>query len=229
MDHHQKTPVAAGDSRGNRLRSAGRARSRIRRYALANGLNRIVTLTQRCQRCDGAGINRACVCPEGPLRSADRDEAMREARNLIRRLRRRLGRSEPLLFVVEYHRDGVWHLHMLTRLAMPLAWWERVWGLGIVHPGRDASGDAHRAAAYAAKYVQKALEAGYYRHSYEVTRGFTPQPLRTLVESVEDALEALDVAFGWCDPEVVALHEVVDGWPAARTWLVYQSGGGGPS
>lgn len=229
MDHDQKTPVAAGDSRGHRLRSAARARSKIRRYAMANGLNRIVTLTQRCSRCDGAGENRACVCPEGPERSSDRDTAMREARNLIRRLRRRLGRSEPLLFVVEHHRDGVWHLHMLTRLAMPLAWWQRMWGLGFVHPGRDARGDADRAAAYAAKYVQKSLEAGYYRHSYEVTRGFTPKPLRTLVESVEDALEALDAAFGWCDPEVVALHEVVDGWAAPRTWMVYQSGGGGPS
>lgn len=98
-----------------------------------------------------------------------------------------------------------------------MGWWSKLWGLGFVHPGRDGAGDAVKAAGYAAKYVGKALDTGSGVHSYTVARGHQPREFRGDAETIGEAIDAIDAVFGW-DVEVVALHEVVEGWPGPRSW-----------
>ena len=141
-----------------------------------------------------------------------------EARNLIRRMRRALGRSEPYVFVLELHRDGVFHVHVVTRLVMPVEWWESVWGRGMVHPGKGVRGDGLVAAGYASKYVGKALESAAGRHSYEVGEGFAPVVVEGEGESVEDVVMMLG-AYLDSELRVLALHDLDDYLGPPAWWV----------
>lgn len=202
-DDDQELPDVARQARDreNRARAARRARGRMRRYVVANGLTRLVSLT--FAPLPGRDSSPGCGQAEVPLSSAELvhrpgDEglcvvcgrpmgadgvvwAMGRAARFFRRLRERLGgEAFPYAVVPEFHKDGHVHLHALLGQYVPKNLLGTLWGHGWVdvrrfdgaEGGREA---ARKAAAYACKYVTKAFEdAATDRHRYEVGQGFQP-------------------------------------------------------
>jgi hypothetical protein len=180
----------------NRDRAARRARGRLRRYAAANGLDRLIVLTYADQTAD--------------LRQVKRDTARFVKRGLMPLItspgRGRPGgvqpkRRAPYVIGWERHKSGNWHINVLVRPYVAHERLERAWGRGYVWitrfqskrggSGRDA---AREAAGYVAKYVAKEFaDAPLDRtHRYEVGQGFQPREVRvygttarTLLWSVE--------------------------------------------
>jgi hypothetical protein len=171
----------------NRERAARRARARLRRYVVANGLSRMVTLTfaptvrgahgePACgQRSTGEPpgslggasspqVGGWCSCgrPRGPLGLV---EAMAAAAEFVRDLRA-LVRVEamPYAVVPEYHEDGHVHVHCLVDRFVAKDAIASVWSHGFVDVRRfkrangGARAAARRAAAYACKYVAKTFD-----------------------------------------------------------------------
>lgn len=103
--------------------------------------------------------------------------------SFVRRLRAFLGVERlPYLYVVESHKDGHLHGHLLLDRFVDADALARLWGNGWVDVRRFASAGrggreaARRAAAYASKYVGKSLglDLEHGQHSYEVAQGFDP-------------------------------------------------------
>jgi hypothetical protein len=183
-----------------------RARAKIRRYAAANRLNRLGTLTYR-----GAG------CHEPRL--------LREhLASFFRELRVGLGAGRrPYLWVPQWHPGGHGlHAHFAVGRYVPRGLIERAWGRGFVHiklldglpVGSGGLAEARLAARYLARYVGRELEderrlAGL--HRYEVAQGFQPAKVEVYGRSAEDVIERASGYMGSA-PERVWLSSSVEGW-----------------
>jgi hypothetical protein len=105
----------------------------------------------------------------------------------FRRFAEKVGTAFPSLVwvaVLERHRSGALHVHVLASEYVRKERVARLWGHGFVdlrkvraRSGREA---ARAAARYASKYVAKAPVAGVGEHRYMVRQGF--QPARVRVE-----------------------------------------------
>lgn len=148
--------------------AAARARGKIRRYAAANGLDRLGTLTYATANFDALAVRRD---------AGDFFKALRAAQG---------GQPMPYLWVPERHKSDAFHLHFAVGSFIPRKVIESSWGRGFVHikrlqpaGGFDNSLDGSRIAArYLSKYVAKTFEndmAGL--HRYEVAQGFQPRSL----------------------------------------------------
>ncbi len=193
-------------------RRAGlRAKAKVRRYAKANGLTRLWTLT---------------FAPEHL--PADRAGAMAAGAAFVRRLRKELGRTFPYVVVVERGSKGTrrLHVHLAAGFYIPIGQLRATWGQGYVYAQHlgdrgEAEGKvAGRVASYVAKYVEKSFEevssAGRRRgdHRYEVGQGF--QPVAVVVEDQGDEVDALASAIalvGEGMPSYVWSSEVMEKWP----------------
>lgn len=174
-----------GDARsGIDPRSIRRSRAALRRYAAANRLRILATLTYAGEGVHGFDRLRADVA------------------YFERRFRAAYPRTAFAL-AFELHPGGHgWHVHMAVPSYVPKDRLARLWGHGFVdirevrgrtgtRPGRDA---ARRVARYLAKYVAKdgaAIPPG--RQRYAVRSGF--QPRCEVVEVGEAA--ALEGAYAW--------------------------------
>jgi hypothetical protein len=144
-----------------------RARAKIRRYAAANRLNRLGTLTYR-----GAG------CHDPVRLRGDLGGFFRELRAGLE-----AGRF-AYVWVPQWHPGGHGlHAHFAVGRFVPRKLIERSWGNGFVHiklldglpVGSGVLAEARLAARYLARYVGRDLEderrlAGL--HRYEVAQGF---------------------------------------------------------
>ena len=123
-------------------RKLRRARRRIGEIAHEKQLTRLATLTL-----DPSKI------PAGRDRIAYLRETWRKMRVS---LKRRLGKSPEFIAVLELHRSGVPHLHVLVGAYLPQDWlstaWQAVGGGRIVH---IEFVDVHRVSAYLSKYFTK--------------------------------------------------------------------------
>src|SRR3954453_17495646 len=161
-----------------------RARGKIRRYAAANRLNRLGTLTYRGEGCHDPA----------PLRS-DLGEFFPTLRT---------GRAAgplPYLWVPQWRPGGHGlHAHFAVGRFVPRKLIERAWGHGFVHiklldglpVGSGALGEARLAARYLARYVGRDVEearrlAGL--HRYEVAQGFQPAKIECYGASADDVIE----------------------------------------
>jgi hypothetical protein len=190
--------------------AARRARAKIRRYAAANRLNRLGTLTYRGQGCHDPAALR------GHLGA------------FFRALREELGGGAfPYLWVPQWHPGGHGlHAHFAVGRFVPRRLIERAWGHGFVHiklldglpVGSGSLGEARLAARYLARYVGRDLEeerrlAGL--HRYEVAQGYQPDKIECYGDSAEDVIER---ASGLMDgpPERIWLSSSVEGvaWAA---------------
>lgn len=153
----------------NADRAIRRARTRIRRYAASNLLNRLVVLTWRDQ-------------------GHDLQVARQDVRRFIRHgLRTVLGYRGPYVIGWERHKSGAWHVNVLVDRNIDHGALERAWGRGFVwitrfgagskNGGRDAS---RKAARYVAKYIAK--DVGEFsvhgQHRYEVAQGYAVRVVR---------------------------------------------------
>jgi hypothetical protein len=183
-----------------------RARAKLRRYVVANRLNRLGTLTYA-----GGG----CFDPL-QLRG--------DAGAFFKGLRPALGGEPfPYAWASEWHPGGHGlHVHFGVGRYVPQRLIRDAWGRGIVHikllgdlpVGSGALAEARLAAWYLGKYVGKSMDderrqAGL--HRYEVGQGFQPEQLlvygRTDLEAIEQASDYLGRA-----PEYVWRSQNSEGW-----------------
>src|SRR5665213_459677 len=183
-----------------------RARAKIRRYAAANKLNRLGTLTYAGEGCHDA------------LRLRD------DLAGFFRELRGGLDRGRfPYLWVPQWHPGGHGlHAHFAVGRFVPRGLIEDAWGNGFVHiklldglpVGSGPLAEARLAARYLARYVGRDLEderrlSGL--HRYEVAQGFQPAKIECYGASAEDAIERASGYMG-SQPEQVWLSSSVEGW-----------------
>ncbi|HEY8645903.1 MAG TPA: hypothetical protein VIL77_08520 [Gaiellaceae bacterium] len=202
--------VLLSDGPPNAVRAAEeagrRARAKIRRYAAANRLNRLGTLTYAGDGCHDA------------LRLRD------DLAGFFRELRAGLGGGRfAYVWVPQWHPGGHGlHTHFAVGRFVPRGLIEDAWGQGFVHiklldglpVGSGALGEARLAARYLARYVGRDLEderrlAGL--HRYEVAQGFQPAKIECYGSSADDVIER---ASGYMSsaPEQVWLSSSVEGW-----------------
>jgi len=200
------SPVSSGgppDGGRAAEEAARRARAKIRRYAAANRLNRLGTLTYL-----GAGCH-------DPLRlRAHLGEFFRELRGD--------GRF-PYLWVPQWHPGGHGlHAHFAVGRYVPRRLIEQAWGHGFVHikllsglpVGTGTLGEARLAARYLARYVGRDADeerrlSGL--HRYEVGQGFQPVKVECYGVSAEDVIDRASGLMG-AAPERVWLSASMEGW-----------------
>jgi hypothetical protein len=182
-----------------------RARAKIRRYAAANRLNRLGTLTYAGEGC------------HEPL------QLRLDVAAFFRGLREGVGSALPYLWVAQWHPGGHGlHAHFAVGRFVPRGLIERAWGRGFVHiklldglpVGSGPLEEARRAAGYLARYVGRELDdarraAGL--HRYEVAQGFQPERVEVYGRSAEDVIERASGHIG-SRPERVWLSSTVEGW-----------------
>jgi hypothetical protein len=186
--------------------AARRARAKVRRYAAANRLNRLGTLTYRGEGC------------HDPVR------LRRDLSGFFRELRDALGEGGfPYVWVPQWHPGGHGlHAHFAVGRFVPRGLIDGSWGHGFVHiklldglpVGSDQLAEARLAARYLAGYAGRDLgderrPAGL--HRYEVAQGFQPEKVLVYGVSAEDAIERASSVMG-SDPERVWLSSSVEGW-----------------
>jgi hypothetical protein len=186
--------------------AARRARAKIRRYAAANRLNRLGTLTYR-----GAG----CHDPVA-LRT--------HLAAFFRELRDGLDEGGfAYLWVPQWHPGGHGlHAHFAVGRFVARRLIEGVWAHGFVHiklldglpVGSGELAEARLAARYLARYVGRDVEserrlAGL--HRYEVAQGFQPAKVECYGASAEDVVDRASGYMGSA-PERVWLSSSTEGW-----------------
>lgn len=163
------------------------------RFARANRLNRLLTLTYR----DAA---------------ADRAQVVGDLRNFYKRVAERCG-ARPMVAVIERGRKRTrrLHVHLAFHGYLDLAdvrWW---WWHGNVHLG-DGRSCPYKAAprhlaGYLAKYVAKStaedapeeLERPFGSHRYLCTQGFKPEVTREVFQSGDGGERWLLLIYGVAD------------------------------
>ena len=191
-----------------RAEAVRRARAKIRRYGVANRLNRLGTLTYA-----GAG------CHDGK-------QLRMHVAEFFKGLRPALGGDAfPYVWVPEWHPSGHGlHVHFAVGRYVPQTVIRDTWGRGHVHikllsnlpVGSGALAEARLAARYLCKYAGKGLdderrESGL--HRYEVAQGFQPERILVYGETDDDAIERASGYMGR-EPEFVWRSSIVEGWRA---------------
>lgn len=188
------------------LADAGRrARGRVRRYAAANGLNRLATLTY-----SGDGLH-------------DTRMLRRDVRAFFRRLHARLGEPFPYVWVPEWHPGGHGlHVHFAVGRYIERRTLVACWSHGFVHikllgdlpVGSGVRGEARRAGRYLGKYVAKDADSGGQpigMHRYEVGQGFQPRQIVIERSTEQEALAAACLLMGG-EPEYVWRSRDQEDW-----------------
>jgi hypothetical protein len=186
--------------------AARRAKAKIRRYAAANRLNRLGTLTYRGEGCHDPVALRTHLA------------------SFFRELRGGLDEGRfPYLWVPQWHPGGHGlHAHFAVGRFVPRRLIERSWGHGFVHiklldglpVGSGELAEARLAARYLARYVGRDVEserrlAGL--HRYEVAQGFQPAKVECYGASAEDVIDRASGYMG-SSPERVWLSSSTEGW-----------------
>jgi hypothetical protein len=179
----------------NRDRAQRRSRSRLRRYSVRNHLRVMWTLTYMCTTCK---VAEGCVCGLAS-QPGSRAEVREHVNRFVTRLRNTMRLDAfPYAYVVERGSRGTrrLHVHLLSPPGHHEDVMELVWGHGTVDMAFRADGvggreGARRAAAYAAKYVGKALgdEDPAWAHSYERSQGFNVREVKARCQEMWDGLE----------------------------------------
>lgn len=156
----------------DRPSSAGqRARTKIRHYAVGNGLTHFVTLTVEVGSPSASGVARS-------------------VKSVIRPTRRALGKA-PYVYVIEGGIDVRPHAHLLVQREWAYELKKR-WPQGFTKIKVMRSVNEIRASAdYVAKDFADAPLRGL-RNRYSVGRGFAIQPERVFVSSLDEARAYLE-------------------------------------
>ncbi len=189
--------------------AARRARSRLRRYCAANGLNRLGTLTYAGEGCH------------------DPRQVRADVGLFFRRLRDQLGGDPfPYAWVPEWHKtDHGLHLHFAVGRYVPRSEIVTAWGHGFVHikllsgtpAGAGRWGEARRAAGYLSKYVAKTFtdtdqgKRPRGLHRFDVAEGFAPASMLLRGVSAADVVRQASEVMGGL-PARSWVSGQVDGW-----------------
>lgn len=183
-----------------------RARTKVRRYATANRLNRLGTLTYAGDGCHDPAVLRGHVG------------------SFFRGLRPALGgKPLPYVWVPEWHPGGHGlHVHFAVGRYVPQRLIRQVWARGHVHikligdlpVGSGTLEEARGAASYLCKYVGKGFDDNRRPpglHRYEVAQGFQPQRITLTGRSDDDVLDQACQRMGG-PPSTVWRSSTVEGW-----------------
>lgn len=187
--------------------AARRARTKLRRYCAANGINKLGTLTY------------------GPPYCFDPEQVRSDLARYFRDLRDELGGEPfPYVWIPEYHKDGErLHAHYGVGKWISQKLMGRVWGHGWVHikllgnlpVGAGKLSQSRRAAGYLSKYVSKTFEDPSARvlglHRYDVAQGFQPKSVVLTGETSGDVLAQASEVFGE-SPSLEWYSREMDAW-----------------
>lgn len=195
--------------------AARRARTKMRRYCAANGLNRLGTLTY-ADRCDD------------PRRLRD------DVAGFFRGLRSGLGGdSLPYLWVDQPHPGGHGlHVHFAVGRYVKRSLIEQAWGRGFVHikllgnlpVGSGTLEESRLAARYLAKYVSKSLgeNRAVGLHRYEVAQGFQPRKVVIRGLTMEGVIRQASDVMGRAPAEL--WQSPTEGWDAPPScWVAWSN------
>lgn len=235
-----------------RSEAARRARTRVRRYCKANGLDRLLTLTFRCRRC-GPGGSCSCSTPDRPNLS-ERAVVVEFLGAMVRALREAGGedwQSFPYVWVIEEHKNGYLHAHVAFGRKVALrcrrcdprdvgkGMHQRdvggpclacCWGQGFVNAKRMKSrkrSGSGQVATYVAKYVGKGVEcAGKGQKSYDVARGYQPScDEGEFIGTDDEAIHAVIADFfGGRTPAFVWSSATEPGWEGPPVRVLFFDG-----
>ena len=203
QERERVSPGQSRDPERSRRVASGRAKAKIRRCCVANGLNRLGTLTYEGEGCHDPVQLRADLA------------------DFFVRLRRLLdGGALPYLWVPEWHHtDHGLHAHFGVGQFVKRSLIEEAWGRGYVHikllgdlpVGSTAADEARRAAGYFAKYVGKDVDEDRLGslHRYEVAEGFQPRSEKVYGRHLEDAAQLACELIG----ELPKKQSTSDSWP----------------
>ncbi len=206
-------PAPAGrDPERARVEAARRARGKIRRYAAANRLNRLGTLTYA-----GPGCH-------------DPRQLRKDVGAFFRALRPAVGvEAMPYVWVPEWHKSGHGqHAHFAVGRYVARRIIEQAWGRGFVHikllgdlpVGSGALEEARQAARYLAKYVSKDFEVRPRGrlHRYALAHGFAPGFERLHGPSAEQVLDQAVALMGAEPQRVWSSADTVDWQGPPAVW-----------
>jgi hypothetical protein len=210
-------PSLGRDPERARAEAARRARAKIRRYAAANRLNRLGTLTYAGDGCHDPALLR------------------RDVGAFFRALRPALG-GEPLpyVWVPEWHKRGHGqHVHFAVGRFVQRRLIDQAWGRGFVHikllgdlpVGSGALEEARQAARYLAKYVSKDFEMRPRGrlHRYALAHGFAPGFERLHGPTADHVLGQAGVVMGQPPQRVWSSAETADWQGPPAVWASWAS------
>lgn len=183
--------------------AARRAGTKLRRYVVANRLNRLGTLTYA----------EACT---------DERQVRKDVGEFFRRLKTEYQKPFPYLWIPEWHKDGYkLHLHFVVGKYVPRSSIVEAWGRGFVHIkllgqvpiGQGSLGESRHAAAYLAKYLRKGLEADreFNLRRFDAARGFAPKSELIVGRSADEVTLEASERMG-ASPNYVWRSRDQDGW-----------------
>lgn len=202
--------VSKGQGKTGRAAQAGasRAAAKVRRYCMANNLDRMLTLTYASE-------------------PHDWEEAWMHIEAFRRLVYRHFDQRIPMVIVPEIgSKNGRKHFHVALGRYIPKETAKRLWGRGFVDIRRfridKEAGEGEKAkavAGYLTAYVKKGFTEGhdFGKSRYTVTHGFTPKPSAegfTHLDEAEERVASLGEGFdewrssdvrGWQGPPV-SLH-----------------------
>lgn len=198
-----------GDPQANRDRAERRARTMVRRFCAANGIDRLASLTFAPPFC------------------TDPHELRCHMSRFFRRTRAALDRPFPYLWVPELHKDGErFHAHVGFADYIPKAQLAELWGHGFVDIRRirvrgasSRTEHSRKAAGYLSKYVGKAFDRHdvFGRHRYECAQGFQPRTVEYLGATHDEAMAFATEQLGGSAPSYVWSSDEVDDWKGSPT------------
>jgi hypothetical protein len=178
----------------------------VRRYGVANRLNRLGTLTYAGEGCHDAA------------------QLRREVGEFFKALRPALGGEPfPYVWVPQWHPGGHGlHVHFAVGRYVPQPVIRETWCRGHVHikllsdlpVGTGAVGEARVAARYLSKYLGKGLDDERHEsglHRYEVAQGFQPDRIHAFGATEEEAIGRAS-AYMRRAPETVWRSKSTEGW-----------------
>lgn len=159
--------------------AAARARAKVRRYAVSNGLDRLLTLTL--------------------ARLLEPVECAKRVRLLIRRCNRKLG-PFPYIWVLELGKKSArLHVHMLCQSAESRCL-AQSWALGEADTRPlDGLEDVRAAAHYISKDFDRPPIVA---QRYFASRRFNPRPVVLEAETLPALLRLAEIRIGWPPAEV---------------------------
>jgi hypothetical protein len=211
----------------NEGRAVRRARSKLRRYCVHNGLGFMVTLTFRHEPASESGVSKAVALFVRALRRSGIDGAYAWVPE-----RGKLNGRLHVHFGCDWW-ESAGAVEVCERCASPQLRQVRsdisaagsfcvgcLWGHGFVGAPSEAIGDPRGVAVYVSKYAAQdfAEVSGVKgRNRYRVAIGHQPVPVHFSAPHLGSALGRMQRAGLEVAP--TPLHEVVRGWEGPATWV----------
>ena len=203
------------NSERSKIEGARRAKAHVRRYCVANQLNRMGTLTFA-----GAG-------------QFDQLALRKQMGTFFKELRRQLGSDLPYLWVPEWHKSHGLHAHFGLGHYVSRSLIESTWSHGFIDirliadlgVGSTKRDEARRAANYLGKYVAKSFEDERRidrLHRYEIAQGFKPLPQSLYAKTQAEVISQANEIMG-STPERTWFSGEQDSWAGAPAlWMSWR-------